>query len=414
MLATIALITVLCVGGHATQVDPTPPIAFDATTLGARDPADGFDPRTLVRGGLINFSDFSEVLDRAELAEALRSLPLREDIRARLMECASVRYTEVVERLYEIRVREGAPFITACADLARAYAEKLPDLASGMQRVNVLRERVRERMLEAELSFLAELSACGQGVQTSPVNVDDPLEPLLLRAQWRYCCERVPSTRWGDLDLRSFCNRLSLTETERAAVAAILLEYERNVARLQPAKWRASWNWFATSARIDEQTKSGALSKTSAGSLEARMSNEIRGIAMELRVNAEGAAQTIEAVIAPKSRLTFHSYIQNFTFPELYPDGASLADLFERAVTQHATGSEVHASILETQRLWSEPYTALAEEIEKVLLKRSFDNAARGGGMQAEEETRARIANQLEQRAALNAQFKLLIENLEP
>jgi predicted metal-dependent phosphoesterase TrpH len=70
--------------------------------------------------------------------------------------------------------------------------------------------------------------------------------------------------------------------------------------------------------------------------------------------------------------------------------------------------------ILETQRLWSEAYTALAEEIEKLLLKRSFDNAAQGGGMQAEEETRARIANQLEQRAALNAQFKLLIENPEP
>jgi hypothetical protein len=275
-----------------------------------------------------------------------------------------IQYEQFVHRHNDVMDREAPRYLELSAQLSIHIREEgigSQVVAEVNDQLSRLGNRFRSQLEGVEREFIDSLA---------PVLTEEQrprLEILRLEATRRQFGFVRNQVRWADIELRRVWEAVDPSipsPREIAAIERILLPYEialTNDARRQADAFSEMTRRLP---RYHFQRTEGTI--TFAEFLE-RHDRVLAGVADASRRIASLNVRTLEQIeqaVSKELSAMIWQLAREEVFPELYPDGAAIHELFDKLANDHQLGEEIRVAVVSLGRLYSAAYEEERRSIE--------------------------------------------------
>ena len=411
-------ITVICMSVLAFAVPPN----IDLQVFGLKDPA-SLVPAEFYKGNkaTMNYRDFSSALTRAELANRITYLPVADEMRQTLVECAVEKYPSYLTAHDEIATRNAKQYFDLSCVLIeqRKITGKQPSVEKFKEQIQVSQE-IERNLISAEHEFIISLQDClnlnyafiNSAVLNSQNNsATSILESLSLHADYRYSEKDSSITQRGiDIDLRAMVNLIDLDLRVRQNLEVDLIDYDRSMAALKPQQYKAFWEVAPRMQSLIERSDAGDIDSDTFTNQSSKVTEAAPGFGVRIRNEALATALKITNKLPADKQKSFNLEIHKVVFPEFELDaqGDSLRAEFTAALVRTDLPKDIADRVANLQQSWCLELDVWQTKADATVLEWS-DGRARGNQSYGQKFFKPMLAELLNKRAQLHDKWRVIL-----
>jgi len=416
-------ITVICMSVLAFAVPPT----IDPQVFGLKDPA-SLVPAEFYKGNkaTMNYRDFSSALTRAELANRITYLPIADEMRQALVECAVEKYLSYLTAHDEIATRSAKQYFDLSCVLIeqRKITGKQPSVEKFKKQIQVSQE-IERNLISAEHEFIISLQDClnlnyafisSAALNSQNNSATSILESLSLHADYRYSEKDSSITQRGiDIDLRAIVNLIDLDLRVRQNLEVDLIDYDRSMAALKPQQYKAFWEVAPRMQSLIERSDAGDIDSNTFTNQSSKVTEAAPGFGVRIRNEALATALKITNKLPADKQKSFELEIRKVVFPEFEVDaqGDSLRAEFTAALVRTDLPKDIADRVANLQQSWCLELDVWQTKADAIVLEWS-DGRARGNQSYGQKFFKPMLAELLNKRAQLHDKWRVILVDQLP
>jgi len=416
-------ITVICMSVLAFAVPPT----IDPQVFGLKDPA-SLVPAEFYKGNkaTMNYRDFSSALTRAELANRITYLPIADEMRQALVECAVEKYLSYLTAHDEIATRSAKQYFDLSCVLIeqRKITGKQPSVEKFKKQIQVSQE-IERNLISAEHEFIISLQDClnlnyafisSAALNSQNNSATSILESLSLHADYRYSEKDSSITQRGiDIDLRAIVNLIDLDLRVRQNLEVDLIDYDRSMAALKPQQYKAFWEVAPRMQSLIERSDAGDIDSNTFTNQSSKVTEAAPGFGVRIRNEALATALKITNKLPADKQKSFELEIRKVVFPEFEVDaqGDSLRAEFTAALVRTDLPKDIADRVANLQQSWCLELDVWQTKADATVLEWS-DGRARGNQSYGQKFFKPMLAELLNKRAQLHDKWRVILVDQLP
>jgi len=416
-------ITVICMSVLAFAVPPT----IDPQVFGLKDPA-SLVPAEFYKGNkaTMNYRDFSSALTRAELANRITYLPIADEMRQALVECAVEKYLSYLTAHDEIATRSAKQYFDLSCVLIeqRKITGKQPSVEKFKKQIQVSQE-IERNLISAEHEFIISLQDClnlnyafisSAALNSQNNSATSILESLSLHADYRYSEKDSSITQRGiDIDLRAIVNLIDLDLRVRQNLEVDLIDYDRSMAALKPQQYKAFWEVAPRMQSLIERSDAGDIDSNTFTNQSSKVTEAAPGFGVRIRNEALATALKITNKLPADKQKSFELEIRKVVFSEFEVDaqGDSLRAEFTAALVRTDLPKEIADRVANLQQSWCLELDVWQTKADATVLEWS-DGRARGNQSYGQKFFKPMLAELLNKRAQLHDKWRVILVDQLP
>ena len=416
-------ITVICMSVLAFTVPPT----IDPQVFGLKDPA-SLVPAEFYKGNkaTMNYRDFSSALTRAELANRITYLPVADEMRQALVECAVEKYPSYLTAHDEIATRSAKQYFDLSCVLIeqRKITGKQPSVEKFKEQIQVSQE-IERNLIFVEHEFIISLQDCLNlsyvFINSATLNIQNNpatsiLESLSLHADYRYSEKDSSLTQRGiDIDLRAMVNLIDLDLRVRQNLEVDLIDYDRSMAALKPQQYKAFWEVAPRMQSLIERSDAGDIDSDTFTNQSSKVTEAAPGFGVRIRNEALATALKITNKLPADKQKSFNLEIHKVVFPEFEVDaqGDSLRAEFTAALVRTDLPKDIADRVANLQQSWCLELDVWQTKADATVLEWS-DGRARGNQSYGQKFFKPMLAELLNKRAQLHDKWRMILVDQLP